>query len=123
VETVTDKQDYHTGETIRITNYITNDSPNIVILNETRLFLSVYNQVNDTGASRYFYGIDAYDHKSLVLEPHSKTIIARPFYWDQSDLRPESITHKVIPGHYHIDASFGSYNGTVWDNDVLVTIR
>lgn len=123
VETVTDKQDYHAGETIQVKNYIINDSPNRIILNDTRLFLNVYNQVNDTGTFRYFYGIDAYDHKSLVLEPHSKTIIARPFYWDQSDLRTGSIIQKVIPGHYRIDASFGSYNGTVWDNDVLVTIK
>ena len=92
VETVTDKQLYHTGEIVEIKNFIINDSPNRVTLeNGMRMFVDMYNQVNGTGAYRYFYGIDAlYDGKPISLEPHSKTLIARPFYWDQSDLR-ESI--------------------------------
>lgn len=125
VETVTDKHLYHTGETVGIKNFIINDSPNKVTLeNGMRMFVDMYNQVNGTGAYRYFYGIDAsYDGKSISLEPHSKTMIARPFYWDQSDLRDQSVPHKVIPGDYIVDVSFGSYNGTVWDNDVPIVIK
>jgi hypothetical protein len=125
VETVTDKQLYHTGETVEIKNFIINDSPNKITLeNGMRMFVVVYNQVNGTGAYRYFYGIDAlYDGKPISLEPHSKTIIARPFYWDQSDLRDQSVSRKVIPGNYIVDVSFGSYNGTVWDNDVPIVIK
>jgi len=125
VETVTDKQIYHIGDVVEIKNFIVNDSPNKVTLdNEPRLFVHVYNQVNDTGAYRYFYGIDAInDGKPIVLEPHSVTMIARPFYWDQSDLRIDSVLHKVMPGKYHIDMSFGSYNGTVWASDVSIVIK
>ena len=125
VETVTDKQLYHTGETVEIKNFIINDSPKRVTLeNGMRLFVDVYNQVNGTGAYRYFYDIDAsYDGKPISLEPHSKTLIARPFYWDQSDLREQPILHKVITGNYIVDTSFGSYNGTVWGNDVPIVIK
>jgi hypothetical protein len=125
VETVTDKQRYHMGETVEVKSFIVNDSPNKVTLeNGVRLFVDVYNQVNGTGAYRYFYGIDAiYDGKPISLEPHSKTIIARPFYWDQSDLRDQSVSRKVIPGNYIVDVSFGSYNGTVWDNDIPIVIK
>ena len=123
--TVTDKQVYHVGDTVEIKNFLVNDSPNKVRLdNELRLFVHVYNQVNDTGAYRYFYGIEAInDGKPVVLEPHSITMIARPFYWDQSDLRAESVLHKVVPAKYHVDMSFGSYNGTVWDDDVSIVIK
>ena len=125
VETITDKQLYHTGETVEVKSFIINNSPNKVTLeNGMQLFVDIYNQVNGTGAYRYFYGIDAlYDGKPIPLEPHSKTMIARPFYWDQSDLREQSVSHKVIPGNYIVDVSFGSYNGTVWDNDVHITIK
>ncbi|MDH2908293.1 MAG: hypothetical protein PXX83_09400 [Candidatus Nitrosotalea sp.] len=125
VETITDKQVYHIGDVVEIKNFIVNDSPNKVRLdNEPRLFVHVYNQVNGTGAYRYFYGIDAInDGKPIVLEPHSVTLIARPFYWDQSDLRIDSVLHKVVPGKYHVDMSFGSYNGTVWASDVSIVIK
>ena len=125
VETVTDKQLYHTGEIVEIKNFIINDSPNKVTLeNGMRMFVDMYNQVNGTGAYRYFYGIDSlYDGKPISLEPHSKTLIARPFYWDQSDLRDQLMPHKVIPGNYIVDVSFGSYNGTVWNNDVPIVIK
>lgn len=124
-EITTDKQVYHVGDTVEIKNFLVNNSPNKITLdNELRLFIHVYNQVNDTGAHRYFYGIEATnDGKPVVLEPHSMTMIARPFYWDQSDLRSESISHKVVPAKYHVDMSFGSYNGTVWDDDVSIVIR
>lgn len=124
-EITTDKQVYHVGDTVEIKNFLVNDSPNKIRLdNELRLFVHVYNQVNDTGAYRYFYGIEAInDGKPVVLEPHSITMIARPFYWDQSDLRSESISHKVVPAKYHVDMSFGSYNGTVWDNDISIVIK
>ncbi|CUR51377.1 exported protein of unknown function [Nitrosotalea devaniterrae] len=76
VETTTDKNVYHTGESIEVKNFIINDSPNVVTLeSNARLFVTVYNQVNGTGAHRYFYGIDAlYDGKPITLAPHSKTI-------------------------------------------------
>lgn len=124
-ETVTDKQVYHIGDVVEIKNFIVNDSPNKVRLdNETRLFVHVYNQVNDTGAYRYFYGAEAINGgKPIILEPHSVTMIVRPFYWDQSDLRAESNLHKVVPGKYHVDLSFGSYNGSVWSNDVSIVIK
>ena len=74
-------------------------------------------------AHRYFYGIDAlYDGKPITLAPHSKTMIARPFYWDQNTRSIDSVLHNVIPGTYHIDANFGIYNGGVWDNDFPITI-
>lgn len=124
VETTTDKNAYYTGEPIEIKNFIINDSPNTVTLeSNARLFVTVYNQVNGTGAHRYFYGIDAfYEGKPITLAPHSKTMIARPFYWDQNTRGIDSVLHDVISGTYHIDANFGSYNGGVWDNDFTITI-
>ncbi|MGI0018183.1 MAG: hypothetical protein ACREA1_05700 [Nitrosotalea sp.] len=125
VETTTGKNTYHTGEPIEIKNFIINNSTNTITLeSNTRLFVTVYNQVNGTGAHRYFYGIDAfYEGKPITLEPHSKTMIARPFYWDQRTLGSDSVLHNVISGTYNIDANFGSYNGGVWDNDFPITIR
>ncbi len=125
VKTTTDKQVYHIGETVKIESFITNDSPNKITLdNGMRIFVNIYNQVNGTGAYRYFYETDAiYDGQQIILEPHSTIMIDRPFYWDQSDLRTESVTHKVIPGDYRVDVSFGSYAGSVWDNDMPITIK
>ncbi|MDE1813868.1 MAG: hypothetical protein KGH87_00955 [Thaumarchaeota archaeon] len=125
VETVTDKKVYHSGDVVEIENFIINDSPNTVTLeNNVGLIINIYNQVNGTGPSRYFYNLAAlYEGKALSLEPHSKTLIARPIYWAQEDLRAEPFSDKVTPGDYHIDASFRGYNGTFWDNDFSITIK
>lgn len=54
-----------------------------------------------------------YDGKPITLGPHSKTLIARPFYWDQRTFGSDSVLHNVVPGNYRIDASFRGYESRV----------
>jgi len=64
-----------------------------------------------------------YDGKPIILKPHSKTILARPLHWDQMTYHGSNSFHRVKPGAYHVDVSFVSYHGAVWDNDITMKIK
>src|SRR2546428_1061296 len=124
-ETVLDKNNYYLGDIVQISNYMVNESPNKITLNDrAEILVNVYNN-DKNGTYHYYYFVQAmYDGKPIILEPHSKIILARPLHWDQMSYHGSNSFHRVKPGVYHVDVSFGSsYQGAVWDNDITMKIK
>jgi len=124
LDVVTDKTVYHFGENVEIKNFIINNSTKKITLDkDLRLWVQVYNK-NQKGSYVFFYAILAmYDDQPMVLEPKSKTLLARAFYWDQQTFRYMTPPQWVGPGTYIIDSSFTGYNGTVWDTEAPISIK
>jgi hypothetical protein len=124
LDVVTDKIIYHSGENVEIKNFIINNSTKKITLDkDLRLWVQVYNK-NQKGSYVFFYAILAmYDGQPMVLEPKSKTLLARAFYWDQQTFRYMTPPQWVGPGTYIIDSSFTGYNGTIWDTEAPISIK
>jgi len=108
VNVETSKDVYSKDESIEIKAYIINDSEEKIILNkDLRLIIQVL------GSSGSLYGIDAYisDGEPIVLEPKSRTLLARPFYWDQETFISMAAPQYVGQGTYTLDMDFAGYQG------------
>jgi hypothetical protein len=80
-------------------------------------------KADSTGYYFHFYGIDArYDsNEPLVLEPKSKTLLVRPFYWDQMIMQDDE-ERRIDPSQRKISMYFvgGPYS---WNTDIWFEIK
>ncbi len=108
VNVETNKDVYSRDESVEIEAYVINDSEEEIVLDKD---LGLIIQV--LGSSGSLYGIDAhiFDGESIVLEPESKTLLARPFYWDQETFISLAAPHYVGEGTYTLDMDFAGYQG------------
>jgi hypothetical protein len=142
VMTETDKDRYKQGETIVIKSYIENDGTDAVKLQAVRLIIDIGNATilpdprSTTSALHILYTIDALsnsindsDLAAVVVQPHSKVLLARPFYWNQeltgsvtsegsAIINPGPVIITTTPlsvkaGNYTIHTSFAGYDGAV----------
>lgn len=126
--TETDMDTYRMGEAITIKSYIENDGDEIVTLSGSRLVIdignaTVYDDPNSsTTALNILYTIDAYPYdgeEDIIIQPHSKVLLVRPFYWNQelggSLISDEQVLAPapVQAGNYTIHTSFAGYEGAV----------
>jgi hypothetical protein len=136
--TETDNDVYRMGETVAIKSYIENDGDDIVTLSGTRLVVDIGNATiyadpnSSTTALNVLYAIDAYAYDGedeIVVQPHSRVLLVRPFYWNQ-ELGGSLISDElaitpasVQVGNYTIHTSFAGYEGAViYDSkDIQIT--
>ncbi|HEX7033722.1 MAG TPA: hypothetical protein VF172_12050 [Nitrososphaera sp.] len=137
--TETDRDVYGPGETITIRSYIDNNGNQTVVLKGARLIIdignaTVYDNPNaSTTALNVHYTIDAYPYDGkehdIIIQPQTKVLLVRPFYWNQevgrsyfSDglVAPPQI---VQPGNYTIYTSLSGYEGSaIYDRkDIMIT--
>ncbi len=115
----TDKDSYSIGEPIEIEAYLVNEGLQRLVVGGTesspRLMGTIGGPVGVSHIS--VYGIDAYDDAAppIIVEPMSKTLLARTFIWDQTTFRYDLDPEQVAAGKYNIAFSFAGY-----DNAVLV---
>ncbi len=127
LETKINKDVFYRSDIAEIRNFLINESSEPVTLSENiELVVLIYSESQKTGY-QYYYAIQAfYDGNGLVLEPHSKTPLARTLYWDQTsyhDNPSSSSLQRVALGNYTLDVTFRGYNGDVWDNDIPIEIK
>jgi len=139
VDTETDQDVYSQGETIAFKSYIVNNGNSTVMLEGTRLVIDIGNATvyadpnSSTTALNILYTIDAYRYSGLandtiVIPAHSKTLLARPFYWNQelagsvTSEGPAMVTPgpaistnpvSVQAGNYSVHTSLMGYDGAV----------
>jgi hypothetical protein len=117
------KEEFMDGDIAEIKAYLVNNSTETITFTPRELLISVI-KTQPVGYYDNMYGIDArYESdEMIVLEPETRTLLVRPFYWDQTtfqgfddEKRLDSREHKMI-------ATFVGGNYT-WNNDVWFAIR
>ena len=65
-----------------------------------------------------FYGIDARNESgnSITIEPNSKTLLVRPFYWDQMTFENFDEEHRLKQSSRKMTATFVAGEHTWKDN-------
>ena len=130
--TETDKDAYRIGEMVTIRSYIENGGNDTITLEGIRLVIDIGNKTvlpnpnSSTTALNNHYTIDAYSYSgndTITVQPHSKVLLVRPFYWYQELGEPlmsggPGPAHATIQaGNYTIRTSFAGYEGTtIYDN-------
>jgi hypothetical protein len=121
-----DKESYEKGETVEIKAFLVNNSTERIILNDNpSLIIHVIKGI-DVGYYDNLYRIEANDYssKKTILEPHSRTLLVRPFYWDQNTFWSDGIPPQRLESRqYKMEMSFGSYHGIVWNDEVWFEIK
>jgi len=117
------KKEFLEGDIVEIKTYLINNSTEKIMFVPDRLLIKVI-KAQDIGYYDNLYGINVrYESdEPLVLEPDSKTLLVRPFYWNQNtfqgfddEKRLDSREHKMI-------AKFVGENHA-WNDDVWFAIR
>ncbi|MGI0081927.1 MAG: hypothetical protein ACREAG_01295 [Nitrosopumilaceae archaeon] len=119
------KEQFNKADIVEIRAYVINNSTKRIVLDTKELVIKV---IKGTSVGYYdnLYGIRAVgysENDKLVLEPNSTTLLARPFYWDQTTFHGFEEGKRLEPRKYNMMMSFGSYNGTVWHDDVWFEIK
>lgn len=118
------KKEFFENDTVEIKAYLVNNGTRPITLDsELNLLIKVI-KAEPNGYYDHFYGIDAVKEsgKSVVLEPKSKTLLARPFHWDQKTFSDFSDWQRLEPGMRLITADITSGSNT-WSSEAWVEIK
>ena len=81
-------------------------------------------RADSKGYYDHFYGIDARNESddSIIVEPNSKILLVRPFYWDQMTFENPDEEHRIESGLRKMTATFVAEKHT-WKDDVWFEIK
>lgn len=118
------KNEFFQGETVEIKAYLVNNGTKPVVLDEPMNLLVKAIRADSKGYYDHFYGIDARNESDnpIIIEPGSKTLLVRPFYWDQMTFENLDKEHRVEPSSRKMTATFVAGEHT-WKDDVWFEIK
>jgi len=122
IEIELDKNQLLDGDILEIKSFVINNGTEPIVLDVPQVLVKVI-RADSSGYYDHFYGIDAeyVSEEPLVLEPKSKTMLVRPFYWDQMILQ-DNQEQRIDPSERKITLNFvgGPYS---WNTDIWFEIK
>ena len=112
------KKEFFEGEIVEIKAYMTNNGTQPIVLDEPMSLLIKAIRADSSGYYDHFYGIDARNEsdESITLEPNSKRLLVRPFYWDQMTFENFDEEYRLEPSSRKMTATFVAREYTWKDN-------
>ena len=118
------KKEFFEGETVEIKAYLTNNGTQPIVLDGPMSLLIKAIRADSKGYYDHFYGIDARNESdnSITIEPGSKVLLVRPFYWDQMTFENLDEEQRVEPSSRKMTATFVAGEHT-WKDDTWFEIK
>ncbi|QMU54760.1 MAG: hypothetical protein GKS07_07660 [Nitrosopumilus sp.] len=118
------KKEFLEGETVEIKAYLANNVTHPIVLNEPMNLLIKAIRADSKGYYSHFYGIDARNESgnSITIEPGSKMLLVRPFYWDPMTFENFDDEHRVESSSRKMTATFVAGEHT-WKDDTWFEIK
>ena len=118
------KKEFFQGETVEIRAYLANNGTHPIVLDEPMNLLIKAIRADSKGYYSHFYGIDARNESgnSITIEPESKVLLVRPFYWDQMTFENLDEEYRVEEGSRKITATLVAREHT-WKDDTQFEIK
>ncbi len=112
------KKEFFQGETVEIRAYLVNNGTQDIVLDEPMSLLIKAIRADSKGYYDHFYGIDARNESgnSITVEPNSKALLVRSFYWDQMTFDNLDEEHRLEPSPRKMTATFVAGEHTWKDN-------
>ena len=112
------KKEFFEGEIVEIRAYLVNNGTQQIVLDEPMSLLIKAIRADSKGYYDHFYGIDARNESdnSIIVEPNSKALLVRPFYWDQMTFENLDEEHRLEPSSRKMTATFVAREHTWKDN-------
>lgn len=122
VEIELDKNELSDGGILEITAFAINNGTEPIFLDDPQVLVKVI-KADSSGYYDHFYGINAeyVSDEPLLLESKSRTLLVRPFYWDQMILQNDE-EQRIEPSQRKITMNFvgGPYS---WNTDIWFDIK
>lgn len=117
------KKEFFEDDIVEIKTYLVNNSTEKISFVPDRLLVKVI-KAQDVGYYDNLYGIDArYESDELlVLEPNSKTLLVRPFYWNQNTFDNFDDAQRVDTRQHKMIAKFVGEK-YAWNDDVWFEVK
>ena len=117
------KKEFFDGEVAEIKAVLVNNSTEKITFVPNELLISVI-KTEPVGYYENMYGIEArYESdEPITLEPNSKTLLVRPFYWNQTTFHNFEEEQRLDPKQYKIISKFVGENYD-WSGEAWVEIK
>ena len=117
------KKEFFDGEMAEIRAVLVNNSTEKITFTPNELLISVV-KTEPVGYYENMYGIEArYESdEPITLEPNSKTLLVRPFYWNQTTFHNFEEEQRLDPKQYKIISKFVGDNYD-WSGEAWVEIK
>ncbi len=118
-----DKDELYEGDTAEISAVLVNNSTAKITFTPRELLISVI-KTEPVGYYENLYGIEArYESdEPITLEPKSKTLLVRPFYWNQITFHDLEEKQRLVPKQYKMISKFVGDNYD-WSDEEWVEIK
>ena len=119
-----DKNEYSKGDIAEIKAYLVNNGTKSIGFIPRELLITVIK----TQPVEYYdqlYGIDARNESDemIVLNPESRTLLARTFYWNQTTFSGLDDEQRLEPREYKMMAKFVGEGNHTWSDDVWFEVK
>lgn len=117
------KKEFFDGEMAEIKAILVNNSTKKITFTPNELLISVL-KTEPVGYYENLYGIEArYESdEPITLEPNSKTLLVRPFYWNQTTFHNFEEEQRLDPKQYKIISKFVGDNYD-WSGEAWIEIK
>ena len=118
------KEEFFERDIVEITTYLVNNGTEPIVLNEPMNLLIKAIRADSKGYYSHFYGIDARNESdnSITIEPNSKVVLVRPFYWDQMTFENLDEEYRIEEGSRKMTATLVSREHT-WKDETLFDVK
>ena len=108
LEVELNKKEFFEGDIVEIRAYLVNNGTQNTVLNEPMNLLIKAIRADSSGYYDHFYGIDARNESDnpISIEPNSKALLVRPFYWDQVTFENLEDEQRLEPSSRKMTATF-----------------
>ena len=119
-----DKKEYSTGDVAEIRAYLVNNGTKSIGFIPRELLITVI-KTQPVGYYDQLYGIDARNESDemIVLDPESRTLLARPFYWNQTTFSGLDDEQRLEPREYKMMAKFVGEGNNTWSDDAWFEVK
>lgn len=117
------KKELFDGEIVEIRAFLVNNNTKKITFTPNELLISVI-KTEPVGYFENLYGIEArYElDKPITLDPKSKTLLVRPFYWNQITFHNFEEEQRLDPKQYKMISKFVGENYD-WSDEVWFEIK
>ncbi|QLH06499.1 hypothetical protein [Nitrosopumilus ureiphilus] len=117
------KNEFFEDDIVEIKTYLVNNSTDTLTFIPDQILIKVI-KAQPVGYYENLYGINArYESdEPFILEPNSKTLLVRPFYWNQMTFQNFDDEQRLEPRQHKMIAKFVGENHA-WNDDVMFEIK